>query len=182
MTKKKIAVLIGSLRKESWNRKVAKELIRLAPEELAMSIVEIGALAFYNEDQEANPPQSWQDFRAIMKDMDGVIFASPEYNRSIPAALKNAIDVGSRPYGESIWNNKVAAVVTASMSALGGFGANHHLRQAVVCLNVHMMAQPEAYIGQVQKLFNDEGRLVEGTAEFLENFMNSYRDWVNQLS
>ncbi len=182
MSKKKIAVLIGSLRKESWNRKIANELIRLAPEELAMSVVEIGALPFYNEDEEANPPQAWQDFRLTMKAMDGVIFVSPEYNRTIPAALKNAIDVGSRPYGKGIWQDKVGGIVTCSMSSLGGFGANHHLRQSVVFLNVHMMAQPEAYIGQVQKLFDEDGVLVEDTAKFLEKFMNSYRDWVKQLS
>lgn len=182
MTKKKIAMLVGSLRKDSYNRKVAHELMRLAPEGLDLNIVEIGDLPLYNEDLEDQTPQAWTDFRHAMKSSDGVIFVSPEYNRSIPGALKNAIDVGSRPYGQSIWDGLPSAVITVSQSALGGFGANHNIRQAVVFLNIPMMPQPEAYIGQIQNLWDDNDRLVPDTEQFVQTFINSYQDWLNRLT
>ena len=153
---KKIAVLVGSLRKESFNRKVAKKIIELAPESLSLEIVEIGDLVHYNEDLDTDtPPQPWADFREKIKSVDGVLFVTPEYNRTLSGVLKNALDVGSRPYGKNVWSGKPGAVVSVTMSALGAFGANHTLRQSMVFLNVPMMQQPEAYIGIAQKLFSD---------------------------
>ena len=179
---KKIAVLVGSLRKKSYNRKIANELIRLSQTNLEMEIVEIGNLPLYNEDLDQNPPQEWTDFRAKVKASDGVLFVSPEYNRTIPGALKNAIDVGSRPYGSSVWQSKPGAVVTASPSSLGAFGANHNIRQAVVFLDVYMMAQPEAYIGNAAEIFKEDGTtVVEATEKFLKSFVESYQKWVEKF-
>ena len=179
MSKKKIGILVGSLRKESFNRKIAKTLIELGSSSMDMEIIEIGQLPLYNEDEDTNPPASWVEFRDKIKKLDGVLFITPEYNRSVPAALKNAIDVGSRPYGQSAWNGKPAAVVSGSIGAVGGFGANHHLRQSLVFLNMPCMQQPEAYLGEIGKLFDDKGKMTnDGTREFLGNFMKSYAKWV----
>ncbi len=148
-----VAVLVGSLRKDSINRKIANALIELAPPSLKPGFVEIAGLA--------------------------VLFVTPEYNRSVPAPLKNAIDVGSRPYGQSAWNAKPGAVVSAAPGAIGGFGANHHLRQSLVFLNVPAMQQPEAYIGGADKLFGPDGKLTNATTrEFLQKFMQAFADWV----
>src|ERR1700720_4149884 len=126
-----------------------------------------------------NPPAEWTAFRDRIKAADAVLFVTPEYNRSVPSALKNAIDVGSRPYGKSAWSGKPGAVVSASPGAIGGFGANHHLRQSLVFLNVPAMAQPEAYIGGADKLFDADGKLVsEGILKFLHGFMLSYAAWI----
>ncbi|GAB6904418.1 NAD(P)H dehydrogenase (Quinone):NADPH-dependent FMN reductase [Desulfosarcina cetonica] len=176
---KKIAVIIGSLRKDAFNRKMANALIALAPASLSLEIVEIGNLPFYNEDLEDDPPKSWIEFRDRIRMFDGVLFVSPEYNRSVPAVLKNAIDVGSRPYGKSVWNGKPGAIMTLSLGAIGGFGANHHLRQSLVFLNVPTMQQPEAYIGNAASLFDESGNLANAS---IKNFVTSYIDafaaWV----
>ncbi len=179
---KKIAVLVGSLRKESYNRKIANELARISGDDLQLEIVEIGNLPFYNEDLEQSPPQEWLDFREKIKYSDGILVVSPEYNRTIPAALKNAIDVGSRPYGQSVWDGKPGAVVTSSVSAMGGLAANHHIRQAFVFVNVPLMQQPEAYIGSVHNIFQEDGKtLVERTEAYLKKFMDAYPNWVNKF-
>lgn len=173
-----IAVLVGSLREASWNRKLITEMTKLAPDTLSFKFIEIGDLPFYNEDLETDtPPASWTRFRDEMRDVDGVLFATPEYNRSLPAVLKNALDVGSRPYGSSIWAGKPAGIVTASMGATGGFGANHHLRQSLVFLDMPTLQQPEAYIGTVQNLVSDAG-IVEGSRDFLAGFMSKFADLV----
>ena len=174
-----VAVIVGSLRKDSLNRKVANALSELAPAGLKLTIVEIAPLTMYDQDLDANPPAAWTEFRARIKSADAVLFVTPEYNRSVPAALKNAIDVGSRPYGKSAWDGKPGAIVSASPGAVGGFGANHHLRQSLVFLNVPAMAQPEAYLGGADKLFDAGGKLVnEGTRKFLQGFMKAYAAWV----
>jgi len=178
---KKIAVIVGSLRKESWNRKLAKAIIQLSPASLNLEMVEIGQLPLYNQDpdDEGQPLKEWTTFRDRMKDFDGVLFVTPEYNRSIPGCLKNAIDVGSRPYGKSIWSGKPAAVISGSPSAIGGFGSNQHLRQTFVFLDVLCMQQPEAYIGHIDKLFDDKGNLIkEDTKDFLRKFIESLAKWV----
>ena len=183
MQSKKIAVLVGSLRKESFTRKTAKGLIGLAPEVLKLEILEIGGLPLYNQDLEEAPPAAWTDFRDRLKSFDGLLFVTPEYNRSVPAVLKNAIDVGSRPYGKNIWDGKPAGVVSVSPGALGAFGANHHLRQSLVFLNVPTMAQPEAYVGGAAKLFDDRENLTnESTRDFLKKFMTAFADWVTRFS
>lgn len=175
----KIGVLVGSLRKESFNLKTAKVLMELAPESLSLQLLSIGDLPIYNQDSDAQPPAQYNRFREQLKSFDGFLFVTPEYNRSVPAVLKNAIDVGSRPYGKNAWDGKPGAVVSVSISALGGFGANHHLRQSLVFINVLAMAQPEAYIGNAQDLFDESGRLInDSTREFLKNFMTAFEEWV----
>jgi chromate reductase len=174
-----VAVIVGSLRKDSINRKVANALVELAPKGLRLGIVEIGQLPLYNQDSEAEPPAEWTTFRERIRAADAVLFVTPEYNRSVPAALKNAIDVGSRPYGKSVWSGRPGAVVSASPGAIGGFGANHHLRQSLVFLDVPAMQQPEAYIGGADKLFDATGKLVnDGTRKFLEGFMQAFEAWI----
>jgi chromate reductase len=175
----KIAVLVGSLRKESFNRKVAHALIDLAPSSLSFEIVEIGQLPLYNQDLDEAPPAEWTAFREKVKAFDGVLFVTPEYNRSVPAALKNAIDVGSRPYGQSAWSGKPTAVISVSPGAIGGFGANHHLRQSLVFLDMPAMQQPEAYIGGIGKLLGEDGKLNnDGLKEVLKKFAASFAAWV----
>jgi chromate reductase len=174
-----VAVLVGSLRKESFNRKMANALVKLTPDGMKLEIVEIGDLPFYNEDVEANAPATWLAFRGRIKAADAILFVTPEYNRSVPGVLKNAIDVGSRPYGKSVWDGKPGAVVSVSPSAIGGFGANHHLRQSMVFLNVTMMQQPEAYVGNAAKLFDEQGNIAsDDTKKFLEKFLQAFSAWI----
>jgi chromate reductase, NAD(P)H dehydrogenase (quinone) len=174
-----IAVFVGSLRTESINRKVANALAELAPSSLKLQIVEIGQLPLYNQDFDQNTPQPCLDFRARVRAADGVLFVTPEHNRSMPAAMKNALDVASRPYGNSAWNGKPGAVISASPGAVGGFGANHHLRQSLVFLNVPVMQQPEAYIGGADKLFDSSGKLAnDATRNFPQNFIEAFANWV----
>jgi chromate reductase, NAD(P)H dehydrogenase (quinone) len=181
MRQKKIAVLVGSLRKESFNRKMAKNLISLAPESLELEIIEIGGLPLYNQDFDDDPPVAWIEFRELLTKFDGFLFVTPEYNRSVPGVLKNAIDVGSRPYGKSVWDGKPGAVISVSPGAVGGFGANHHLRQSLVFLNVPAMQQPEAYIGGAAKLFDQSGNLAnDSTREFVQKFVNAFAEWVKK--
>src|SRR3954469_25864107 len=142
MATRKVAVIVGSLRKGSYNRMMARAAAEVAPAGLDLEIVEIGDLALYNEDSDkGTPPEAWTRFRQQVKAVDAVLFATPEYNRSVPAPLKNAIDVGSRPYGQSAWNGKPGAIVSAAPGAIGAYGANHHLRQSLVFLNVPAMQQ-----------------------------------------
>ncbi|MDD2613063.1 MAG: NAD(P)H-dependent oxidoreductase [Bacteroidales bacterium] len=179
MREKKIAVIVGSLRKESFNRKMALTLKSLSSESFELEILEIGGLPFYNEDLDATPPVEWTNFRNRLSLFDGVLFVTPEYNRSVPAVLKNALDVASRPYGKNCWNGKPGAVMTVSIGAIGGFGANHHLRQMLTFLNVPTMQQPEAYIGNAYELFDEKGNLTnESTRGFLQGFMASFAKWV----
>jgi chromate reductase, NAD(P)H dehydrogenase (quinone) len=175
--------LVGSLRKSSFNRMLANALISLAPSSMKLDIVEIGQLPLYNEDLEtAGPPAQWTAFRQRIKAADAVLFVTPEYNRSVPAALKNALDVGSRPYGSSVWDRKPGAIVSASPGAIGGFGANHHLRQSLMFLNVPTMQQPEVYLGHVDKLFDEHGKLVsDNTGKFLREFMRAFANWVERF-
>ena len=178
-TTRDVAVLVGSLRKDAFSRKTANVLIDLAPKSLNLEIVEIGQLPLYNQDDEESPPAAWTAFRERVRAADAVLFVTPEYNRSVPAALKNALDVASRPYGQSAWDGKPGAVVSVSPGAIGGFGANHHLRQSLVFLNVPTMQQPEAYIGGAASLFDADGKLTnQGTSEFLSKFMQSFAAWI----
>jgi len=181
MRRYKVAVFVGSLRKQSFNRKMAKALIALAPESLELEIVEIGELPLYNQDydDEGKPLPQWTAFRQHVKSFDGLLFITPEHNRSVPAALKNAIDVGSRPYGKSVWDGKPGAVMSVSPGAMGGFGANHHLRQSLVFLNVPAMQQPEAYIGNAASLFDENGNPAnESIKGFMTKFMQAFAVWV----
>ena len=179
MKKYKIAVLVGSLRRESFNLKTAKALIELAPESMSLEIINIAGLPLFNEDLEATPPTEWTALREQIQAADGLLFLTPEYNRSVPAVLKNAIDVGSRPYGKNSWDGKPGAVVSVSIGNLSGFGANHHLRQSLVFVNVPTMAQPEAYIAEANQLFDEKGTLTnESTTAFLKDFLVAFEQWV----
>jgi len=183
MHEKKIGVFVGSLRKESFSRKIAKALEELAPPTLNLEEVNLGNLEMYNQDfdDEGNVPESWTEFRESVNKYDAVLFITPEYNRSVPAVLKNALDIGSRPYGKSVWDKKPGAVVSVSPGRLSGFGANHHLRQSLVFLNVPTMQQPEAYIGDVATLLDDNGVMTdERTRQTLKKFMDAYAIWVEK--
>ncbi|MBU2962109.1 NAD(P)H-dependent oxidoreductase [Citreicella sp. C3M06] len=181
---KHVAVLVGSLRDGSFNRKLACEMARLAPDGLEFSFVRTGELPLYNPDlDEGTPPEAWTAFRRAVGRADAVMFVTPEYNRSVPANLKNALDVGSRPIGNSVWDGKPSAVVSGSMGAIGGFGANHHLRQSLVALNAAPMQQPEAYIGAIHTLFDEQGTLKNAdTKAFLASFMAAFATWIGKLT
>jgi chromate reductase, NAD(P)H dehydrogenase (quinone) len=176
-----VAVLVGSLRKDSFTRKLARAMTGLAPPSLKLEIVEIGQLPLYNPDEEASQPPAWKAFRDQVRKANGVLFVTPEYNRSVPGALKNAIDVGSRPYGQSVWDGKPGAVASVSPGALGAFGANHHLRQSLVFLNVPAMQQPEAYVGGADKLFDADGKIVvPATRDFVVKFLQAFEEWIKR--
>jgi chromate reductase len=180
-TVRKVAVLVGSLRKGAFSRMTANALASLAPATLEMRIVEIGQLPLYNQDEDVTPPAPWVAFRQEVKAVDAVLFVTPEYNRSVPAALKNAIDVGSRPYGQSVWSGKPGAVMSVSPGGIGGFGANHHLRQSMVFLNVPMMQQPEAYVGGIADVFEEGGNVTnDNTKAFFKSFIEAYAAWVEK--
>lgn len=182
MENKKVAVIVGSLRKESFNRKIAKEMIRLAPKNLELKIVEIKDLTFFNEDIEKAPPQEWTDFKNEIKNSDAVLFVSPEYNRTLPGVLKNAMEIGSRPPKENSWKGKPGAVATVSPSAIGGLGANHNIRDAAMSLDIPMMQQPAAYIGGVKDRLLEDGVTVnEATEKFITDFMIAFEKWIQRF-
>jgi chromate reductase, NAD(P)H dehydrogenase (quinone) len=176
-----VVVLVGSLRKASLNRKMAHALRELAEGSLALEIVEIGDLPLYNEDLEASIPAAWARFRERVRKADAVLFVTPEYNRSVPGLLKNAIDVGSRPYGQSVYSKKPAAIVSVTPGPLGAFGANHHLRQSLVFLDMPAMQQPEAYIANAGKMFDDSGTLTnDATRAFLQKYVQALAAWIER--
>lgn len=178
-----VAVLVGSLRKASINRKLALALADLAPQNLSLKIVEIGELPLYNEDIDVDPaPAAYSAFRQELKAADAVLFVTPEYNRSIPAPMKNAVDVASRPYGKSALSGKPAGVVSASPGAVGGFGANHQLRQALVFLDMPMLQQPEAYLGGAGNFFDDNDKLSDSVKPFLQKYIDTYAAWVEKTA
>jgi chromate reductase, NAD(P)H dehydrogenase (quinone) len=179
----KIAIIVGSLREGSINRKVARSICGLRNDNLDCSMIEIGDLPLYNQDLDVNPPEQWVRLRKRIAEADGVLFVSPEYNRGIPGVLKNAIDVGSRPYGQSVFDKKPAAIVTASPGGIGGFGANHQIRQAAVFLNMPIMQQPEAYLGHVSDdSFDEKGCLKEGPLkEIIKGLAYAFHDWVDMI-
>jgi chromate reductase len=179
----RVATIVGSLRRDSFSRKVANALAALAPGHLALETVGIGDLPLYNQDlDEGEPPAEWTRFRGEMRGREAVLFVTPEYNRSVPGVLKNAIDVGSRPYGQSIWAKKPGAIVSVTPGALGAFGANHHLRQSAVFLDIPMMPQPEAYLAGVGSWFAEDGTLQNEKARpFLATFMSAFADWADKL-
>ncbi|HEX5507321.1 MAG TPA: NAD(P)H-dependent oxidoreductase [Pseudolabrys sp.] len=177
-----IAVIVGSLRAASFSRKVAQALIERAPKSLSCRLIEIGDLPLYNEDLDEQPPASWSRFRSEIRKSDGILFVTPEYNRSIPGCLKNAIDVGSRPAGKSVFGGMPVSVVSVTPYKLGAFGANHALRQTFVFLDMLVMQQPEAYIGGAGDLFDRRGKLASPeTGTFLENFMAAFAHWMETV-
>src|SRR5690242_4484564 len=179
----KIAIIIGSLRKDSLNRKMARAICAIRDDNLDCSMIEIGDLPLYNQDLDSNPPQQWTRFREQVGAADGVLFVSPEYNRGVPGVLKNAIDVGSRPYGQSVFDKKPAAIVTASPGSIGGFGSNHQIRQAAVFLNMPVMQAPEAYLGHVtDDSFDESECLKEGPLkELVTKLAHAFHNWVDMI-
>jgi len=181
--KRVVAMLVGSLRKDAFSRKLANALIGEAPSSLDCRIVEIGDLPLYNEDLDQNAPPSWVRFRAEVTTAAAVLFVTPEYNRSIPGGLKNALDVGSRPPNKSAWAGRPAGVVSITPYQLGAFGANHALRQTFAFLDMPVMQQPEAYLANAGELFDDKGRLKnEDTRKFLQKFMTAFGHWIEKTS
>lgn len=177
-----VSVLSGSLRQKSFARQAARALASLAPAGMSFDFIEIGELPHYNEDLEVDPPSAYTRFRSTITASDAVLFVTPEFNRSVPGVLKNAVDVGSRPWGKSVWAGKPAAVVSVSPGALGGFGANQHLRQVLVGVGVAAMPHPEAYVGGAAALFDASGALVDAkTREFLGGFVAAFRVWIQKL-
>ncbi|MDD2427337.1 MAG: NAD(P)H-dependent oxidoreductase [Eubacteriales bacterium] len=176
----KVGVLVGSLRKGSYSRKLAENLVEYFPEVYETEFIEIVNLPFYNEDLDTGTaPDEYTKFRRKMHDMDAFLFVTPEYNRSVPAVLKNALDVGSRPYGDSVWAGKTGAIVSNSPSNLSGFGANHHLRQSMVFLDVQMLKQPEAYIANIADLLDENGKINnEGTVKFLKSVIAAFVELI----
>lgn len=181
---KNVAVLVGSLRKGAFSRSIALAVKELAAPGMTLDLVEIGDLPLYNPDLDGEtPPAPWVRLRDAIRRADAVLFVTPEYNRSIPGALKNALDVGSRPYGHSAWNGKPAAIVSVSPGGLGAFGANHHLRQPLVFLNMPVLQQPEAYISKVGELLDADGKLVnDSTRSFLKAFADGFADWIERTA
>jgi chromate reductase len=176
-----VAVIVGSLRKDAFSLKLARALAKVAPPSLQFDIVTLGDLSFYNQDLEATPPADWVAFRDRIRKADAVLFVTPEYNRSVPGVLKNAIDVGSRPYGKSVFDGKPAGVVSNSPGAIGAFGANHHLRQSLVFLNMPVLQQPEAYIGGIGDAFDDKGELSKDSVrDFISKYMAAFAAWIAQ--
>jgi chromate reductase len=181
----RIGIIVGSLRKDSVSKKLAATLAGLFPNGYETDTIEIGNLPHYNEDLDAgsNVPAEYVAFRNKMKSIDAVLFVTPEYNRSIPGVLKNALDVGSRPYGESIWNGKPAAIVSQSPSNLSGFGANHHIRQTLTFLNMPVLQQPEAYIANSFGLFDEDGKMNNAeTLQFLQSVIDAFTSLIQKYS
>ncbi len=183
MARYRIAIVVGSLRQGSINRRIARSICAMEHDRLDCRIVEIGDLPLYNQDYDGNSPEPYDRFRAEIRDSNGILFVTPEYNRGVPGVLKNAIDIGSRPYGKSVWTQKPGAIVSASPGAIGGFGANHQLRQACVFLNMPVMQHPEAYLGHISDDdFNADGLLRDGrTEEFVRNIADAFADWVHLI-
>ena len=185
MANYKIAIIVGSLRKDSLNRKIARSICGLRGDNLDCQMVEIGDLPLYNQDYDLQrqQPEPYVRFRDQVSAADGVLFCTPEYNRGVPGVHKNAIDVGSRPYGRSVWDRKPAAIVSASIGAIGGFGANHQLRQSCVFLNMPVMQQPEAYLGHVSDdSFDADGCLKEGPLkDIVTTLAHAFHDWVEMI-
>ena len=179
---KKIAIVVGSIRKESLSQSLAKNMVALLPEGYDAEFIKIDHLPLYSQDYDtANTPEQYKQFRDQVKDTAAVIFVTPEHNRSYPAALKNALDIGSRPYGQSVWNGKPALVVSQSPGNLSGFGANHHLRQVLTFLNMPTLQQPEAYIAHTNKLIDEHGKINnEGTLEFLQTVVDAFIEHVER--
>ena len=177
MSKIRIGVLTGSLRKESYSKKTGLYVAGLLPEDFTARWIDLSGLPLYNQDydDDGNPPREWQAFRQEIKALDGFLFVTPEYNRSLTAALKNALDVASRPFGQNAWNGKPGAIISVTPGKLGAFGANHHLRQPMVFLNIPLLQQPEVYLGNIAELFNEGGEIIDqGTKDFLQTFAAAF--------
>ncbi|MGG7468331.1 NADPH-dependent FMN reductase [Chryseobacterium arthrosphaerae] len=180
---KVIGIIAGSLRRESFSKKIARALLPMVPQDFAFRIISIEDLPIYNQDfdDHDNVPESYVKFRDEIRSIDGIIFVTPEHNRSVPAALKNAIDVGSRPAGKNVWDGKPGAVFSNSPGNLSAFGANHHVRQSLVFLNIPVMQQPEVYLPHIDKVWDENGNLKdEKVKDFLQKAVDAYIEWFKK--
>lgn len=185
MKEKNIGIFVGSLRKASYNRAVAKYLETLAPENFKMREIDLSGLTMFNQDfdDEGTTPAAWTKFRSEVKALDGCLFVTPEYNRSFPAVLKNALDIASRPYGQNVWDGKPAGIISVSPGGMGGFGANQQLRQPLSFLNLQLLQQPEVYLGHANAFLDENGQITnDSTKAFLQQYLNAFVDWVTFLS
>ncbi|MEP7330097.1 MAG: NAD(P)H-dependent oxidoreductase [Betaproteobacteria bacterium] len=178
MTQYQIAVVVGSLRRDSFNRKLARAVVKLGPPEFTFNEVEIGGLPLYNQDDDANQTESVKKFKAEIAAAHGVLFVTPEYNRSVPGVLKNAIDQGSRPSVQSAWRGKPAGIMGASPGAVGTAVAQQHLRTILAALDMPTLGQPEAFIQVKDGLFDEVGNIGEGSKKFLQKWMDQYVTWI----
>jgi len=183
MGKKTVGVIVGSLRQGSFSKMVA-DYVASQLSDFDVKFIDISDLPVYNQDidTDGKTPAAWTRFRGDVGPLDAVLFVTPEHNRTMPAALKNALDVGSRPYGASVWSGKPGAVISVSPGALGGFGANHNLRQVATFLDIAMMQQPEAYVGNIANATSDGVVKDESVQGFLDTFAKAFTAWVNRLS
>ncbi len=180
MSQYQIAVVVGSLRKESFNRKLAEALPRLAPSDFSFKQARIDDLPLYNQDDDGNPAESVKRLKAEIKASQGVLFVTPEYNRSIPGVLKNAIDHASRPYGQSAWAGKPAGVIGVSVGAIGTAMAQQHLRNVLSYLDMPLLGQPEAFVQAKEGLFAEDGGIGPASKDFLQGWMDKYVAWVKR--
>ncbi|MDD3575594.1 NADPH-dependent FMN reductase [Halothiobacillus sp.] len=177
-----IGVIVGSIRRDSFNRKLAEALIKLAPTDFSFSHIQIDNLPLYNQDDDANPSDAVRRLKDSLSAVDGFLFVTPEYNRSMPGVLKNAIDHGSRPYGQSAWQGKPAGVLGTSPGAIGTAMAQQHLRNVLAYLDVPTMGQPEAFVQFTEGLIDEFGEVGPASREFLQNWMNRYVAWVKKFA
>ena len=180
MSQIKIAVIVGSIRKDSLNRKLATALARLAPADFQFEQVPIDALPLYNQDHDGSPSAEVTRFKDAIKSAQGLLFVTPEYNRSIPGVLKNALDHASRPYGQSVWGGKPVGVVGVSVGAIGTALAQQHLRNILAYLDVPTLGQPEAFIQAKEGLFDEAGNIGADSQKFLQGWMDKYVVWVKK--
>jgi chromate reductase, NAD(P)H dehydrogenase (quinone) len=180
MAQYRIAVVVGSLRRESFNRKLAQAIAKLAPAEFTFEPLEIGNLPLYNQDDDSNQAPSVLAMKAKIEASQGVLFVTAEYNRSIPGVLKNAIDQASRPYGKSAWNGKPAGILGVSVGAIGTAVAQQHLRTVLAYLNMPTLGQPEAFIQAKEGLFDESGDIGSGSRAFLQGWMDQFVAWVKK--
>ena len=181
MANRTIAVIVGSLARNSVSGRVANALISMQTPGITWQRVDISQLPLYNYDLEtATPPQAWADFRNAIRAADGVLFVTPEYNRGPPGAMKNAIDVGSRPWGKAVWNGKPAGVVSTTPSNLGAYGANHILRQNISYFTMPVLLQPEMYVGAADKAVGADGKPAEHVKEYWGKYLQALAEWVDR--
>jgi chromate reductase len=182
MMARRVALIVGGLSRGAVSGRVARALVSIQPAALTLERTEIGDLPFYNQDLETDsPPAPWVRLRNAIRAADGILIVTPEYNRGVPGALKNALDVGTRPPAANVWKDKPVAIVSTSPGALGGFGANHQLRQSLSFSAPQIMLQPEAYLGQASKVINEDGTFAdEKTREFLGKFLAAFGEWVER--
>lgn len=180
MEKKKVGVLIGSLRKGSYSKSIAQWVVANAPADVAFEIIDLN-LPLYNQDFDENSPKGYEEFRSKIAGCDAYLFVTAEHNRSIPAVLKNAIDIASRPWGKNVWAGKPGGIISQSIGGIGGFGANHHLRQVLSFVDVYVMNQPECYVGNSSESINDKGEVSDHLAGFLKNYVKAYDEWLKKF-